>query len=212
MAERLTLHTSDGLALEAERSAPPSGTPTIAAAVLCHPHPQFGGSMSAVVVSPLFTELPSAGIDCLRFNFRGVGESEGRYDEGRAEQLDAIAALEVQRAEVSQDVPLICAGFSFGADVALHVDTPAIDAWIAIAPPLHFGLADPAATITGPRGPTLVVLAQHDEFRAAPDAAALVGSWPQARVEVIGGASHFFVGRTDRLVEVVTQWCVALRA
>lgn len=198
--EPIALHTRDGLTLEAERARPPAGTPTIAAAVLCHPHPQFGGSMRAVVVSPLFEALPRLGVDCLRFNFRGVERSEGSYGNGVDEQLDARAALIAQHDEVD-GVPLVSVGFSFGADVALQVTDDVVDAFVAIAPPLHFGGAGDAIA-HDPR-PKLVVLAERDDFRAASEVAATAGAWPDTRVEIVGGASHFFVGRTDRVTTLV---------
>ncbi len=203
MTELVELHTSDGLRLEAERAEPPAGRPTRAAAVLCHPHPQFGGSMRAVVVSPLFAALPDFGVDCLRFNFRGVEGSQGTYGEGKGEHLDAVAAVSAQRAAVPS-VPLICCGFSFGADVALSVVDPAVDAWIAIAPPLHFAVD--TAVLAADARPKLVVLAQHDDFRDAAEAGAIAHAWPSTRVEIVGGASHFFVGRTDRVVELVGEF------
>jgi uncharacterized protein len=201
VAEALTLQTSDGLALEAERAAPPPGVARRAAAVLCHPHPQFGGSMRAVVVSPLFEQLPHHGIECLRFNFRGVEGSEGSFGQGIGERLDAAAAIAAQHAH-APDLALVCIGFSFGADVALSMTDGAIAAWVAIAPPLHFAADGGAAVGRDPR-PKLVVLAQHDTFRAADEVAALAASWVDARVEIVGGASHFFVGRADRVVELV---------
>src|SRR5687767_6561224 len=78
--EPTTITTDDGLTLEAEL-APADRTPR-AGMVLCHPHPQYGGSMRSLVISALFDALPAAGVTCLRFNFRGVENSEGFYDEG----------------------------------------------------------------------------------------------------------------------------------
>src|SRR5262245_44673228 len=89
------VRTSDGLALEAEWSdtVAPSAT-----AVLCHPHPKYGGTMQSIVISALFGALPTYDIACLRFNFRGVERSEGAHDEGRAETLDVAAALDAAAA------------------------------------------------------------------------------------------------------------------
>ena len=89
-----TLHTSDGLNLEAEWAKPETSHATV---VLCHPHPQYGGTMRSIVISALFEALPAHGIACLRFNFRGVENSEGVYAEGRDEPNDVLAALAAAR-------------------------------------------------------------------------------------------------------------------
>lgn len=201
----VTVRTPDGLALEAERATPPEAVATRVAVVLCHPHPQFGGSMRAVVVSPLFAELPASGADCLHCNFRGVDGSEGSYDHGVGERVDAQAALAVHRGNVG-GVPLVCLGFSFGADVARQVLDP-LDAWVLIAPPLR---TEPEPVFSQDPRPKLVVLAEHDDFRDASEAAAIASTWKQTRVEVVGGASHFFVGRQDRVTELVRDFLAEL--
>ena len=82
-------------------------------AVVAHPHPLFGGTMDNKVVQTLARACAAAGWDCLRFNFRGVGASEGVYDEGRGETEDVLALV----AQLAADRPLVLAGFSFGAFV-----------------------------------------------------------------------------------------------
>ncbi len=208
MIETIALHTSDGVTLEAERARPPAGVDTCAAAVLCHPHPQFGGSMRAVVVSPLFEALARHGVECLRFNFRGVDGSEGSFGNGIGERLDGAAAIAAEAAAAG-GLPLLCIGFSFGADVALSLTDAAIRAWVAIAPPLRFAAGDGEPVGHDPR-PKLLVLAQHDTFRPPDDVVAQTSGWTNTRVEVVGGASHFFVGRTDRVVELVAGFAGAV--
>ena len=82
-------------------------------AVVAHPHPLFGGTMDNKVVQTLARACVTAGWECLRFNFRGVGSSEGVYDEGRGETQDLVALVE----QLAPDAPLVLAGFSFGAFV-----------------------------------------------------------------------------------------------
>jgi alpha/beta superfamily hydrolase len=205
--EPLTLTTDDGERLVAEWSRPTE--PARGTVVLCHPHPQFGGSMHSVVISPLFEALPRLGYACLRFNFRGVGGSTGSYGDGFAERADAAAALAAASAAAPR--PLVCVGFSFGADVALSVLHPAVAGWCVIAPPLRFADLGPSGAALDPR-PKLAVLAQRDEFRAADEAAAIIAGWTNARVEVVGGASHFFVGRTDRVITAVGAFADELAA
>lgn len=198
MAEARSILTSDGVALEAELEAP-TDAPIRAAMVLCHPHPQYGGTMRSIVVSALFDALPRAGVACLRFNFRGVEGSAGAHDEGRAEQLDVRAAVDAM-ALALPDQPLILTGWSFGADMALSTLDDRIDGWYAIAPPLRFA-ADFSAVANDAR-PKLLALAEHDEFREPASVRDEVATWTATHTEVVPGASHFFVGRTDRLVDL----------
>ena len=199
----MTITTDDGLSLEAEL-APAAGTPR-AGMVLCHPHPQFGGSMRSIVIGALFDALPAAGVTCLRFNFRGVENSEGSYDEGNLERLDAEAAVSaLDRALAAPDLPLALTGWSFGADMALSVRHPRVGAWMAIAPPLHF-VHDRDGLGADPR-PKLLALAQHDEIRDPAEIAAIAEGWANTEIQVVGGASHFFMGRTDRLVELAREF------
>jgi alpha/beta superfamily hydrolase len=197
----ITIGAADGVALEAELARPDA--PVRAGVVLCHPHPQYGGSMRSIVIGALFGALPSAGVVCLRFNFRGVEASTGAFDGGRGEREDVRAAIAALHAELPPDVPLLLTGWSFGADVALSVHDAPISAWLAIAPPLRF--AELGDLPTDPR-PKLVALAEHDEYRPPDEVAAAVAPWSATDVVVVPGASHFFVGRTDRLVELAIAY------
>jgi alpha/beta superfamily hydrolase len=202
VAEALVLTTSDGESLEAEL-APALGTPR-AAMVLCHPHPQYGGTMRSIVISALFDALPALDVICLRFNFRGVEASTGTHTGGRAEPADVRAAIATLADAVSPDLPFVLTGWSFGADVALSVTDPALDGWLAIAPPLRFA-PDFSVVASDPR-PKLLALAEHDEFRPPAEVIEAVAPWTATQVEIIPGASHFFVGRTDRLVAAATTF------
>ena len=192
--------TSDGLTLEAEL-AEAEGAPRMAA-VLCHPHPQAGGTMRSIVIGALFDALPRSGVTCLRFNFRGVGTSEGAYDAGVGEQLDVQAAIERLDGIVGPGLPMLLAGWSFGGDLALATVVDRVVGWLAIAPPLRM-VPDFSTVAADPR-PKLLALAEHDEFRTPASVEEATHDWVATEREVIGGASHFFVGRTDRLVEVAT--------
>ena len=206
MATSLLLTTSDGQTLEAERCVPPTGTPTRLAAVLCHPHPLFGGSMRAVVVSPLFRDLPALGVDCLRFNFRGVEASSGSFDNAEGEQHDVAAAVSTLRAAVDAEVPLVVIGFSFGADLTLATDHPAINGWCAIAPPLRFvSEADIEARRIDAR-PKSIILAALDDVRDPAAVAKRFDGAVNSSVVTIGGASHFFVGRDRQLLDAVSTF------
>jgi len=191
----LELHTEDGLRLEAELAVD-EHVATTGTVVLCHPHPQYGGTMRSIVISVLFAELPSAGYRCLRFNFRGVERSQGAYGDGVGETLDAVAAVRTT-ADLHPGLPAALAGWSFGGDVALSVTEAALAGWVAIAPPLR--IRPPYAAAQDAR-PKYLVLAEHDEVREPSDVQQEVASWTATSVAVVPGASHFFVGRTDRVL------------
>lgn len=193
--ERVSLTTSDGVDLEAELRA--AGSPW-AAAVLLHPHPLQGGDMRASVPSCLFDAFAAAGVAVLRFNFRGTGRSGGTHDEGRSERLDALAALDVLHPLV-EGLPLILAGWSFGADVSLAVADDRVAAWLAVAPPLRVvGAADMAAVASDSR-PKVLAVPEHDQFCGPRRALDVTKSWASTRVEQVRGADHFLAGRLDRV-------------
>ena len=196
---RLAIATTDGVDLRAEAAEP---TTVSAAAVVCHPHPLHGGSMYANVVEALFRALPEHEVAVLRFNFRGTSGSTGRHDHGRAERLDVAAALDLA-AHRWPGVPLLLAGYSFGADVSLAVEHPAVTARLAVAPILRVVERDELAGLDG--GPPLwVVAAAHDQFhpydelRAALDGAD--GGRGRIRVARVEGADHFFAVGLDQVV------------
>ncbi len=201
----LSLVTADGELIEAELSV--AGAPR-AAVVLCHPHPQYGGTMRSLVISELFAALPEAGITSLRFNFRSVGASSGTHDGGHGERLDAEAALHHLAECVEQ--PILLVGWSFGADVALSTRLEFVRGWVAIAPPLRFG-KDLALTGADPR-PKLLLLAEHDEFRDPDSVRVETADWTACTSEIVGGASHFFVGRTAALAQRVSEWILDVAA
>jgi alpha/beta superfamily hydrolase len=139
----------------------------------------------------------------LRFNFRGVEGSEGAYSEGRDEPLDVLAAID---AVADGGLPIIVVGWSFGADVALTIHDERIAAWVGIAPPLRFRPGSDYAAVADDARPKLLVLAAHDEFRAPGEIESEVSAWRATSIEVIAGASHFFVGRTEAVVDSVRRF------
>jgi alpha/beta superfamily hydrolase len=165
--------------------------------------------MRSILTSELFAALPAAGIACLRFNFRGVEGSEGASSHGEEEPFDALAAVDALAADVGSEPPIALVGWSFGADVALSVVDDRIAGWVAIAAPLRF-CGDFDAVAGDPR-PKLFVLGANDEIRPPGEVAHTVGDWTNTRVEVVPGASHFFIGRTDRVVDAVGEFFADLR-
>ena len=193
----LVIRTDDDVSLEAELVVSDGPAPP-AAIVLCHPHPQYGGTMRSLVISVLYAELSAAGFACLRFNFRGVEGSTGSHGHGETEPRDVVAAVATM-AEAVPRVPIALVGWSFGADISLTVVDERVAGWVAIAPPLRYRTTFGAAN--DPR-PKHLVLAEHDEFRLPADVEREVAGWNAATLAVVPGASHFFVGRYDRVVEI----------
>ena len=202
----MELHTADGNTLEAEWVAPSAPLATV---VLCHPHPQYGGTMRSIVISALFDTLPQFGIACLRFNFRGVEGSSGEHSEGRDEPLDVAAAVDAA-AGARAGGPLTLAGWSFGADMALTITDDRLAGWVAIAPPLRFRPATAYDPVGQDARPKLLELAGNDEFCAPSEIEVETRAWVNTRIETIAGASHFFVGRTARVVELTAEFVRSL--
>lgn len=199
--EPLALRAADGPVLEAELSVPaePWG-----AVVLAHPHPTRGGNMRSLVTSALFADLATAGLAVIRFNFRGVEGSTGSYDHGIGEQRDIVAAIDAL-APVTEGLPLVVSGWSFGADTSLAVTDERLSGWAPVAPPLRFLEADGLAAGRDPR-PKCVVMARHDQFRVPEEAETLLAGWVNVESHVVEGADHFFVGRTERVAAIVLEW------
>lgn len=207
MVEPRTCLTADGCVLEAELSVAAGDAPR-AGVVLCHPHPEYGGTMRSLVTSELFSALPAHGFTCLRFNFRGVERSTGEHGGGVTEPADVVAALETLTAELPDRTPAALVGWSFGADMALSVMDPRVAGWVAIAPPLRFRASyDEVGRDARPKH---IVLAEQDEFRAPGEVQAEIAAWVNTTAEVVAGASHFFVGRTDRVVAATERFLGAL--
>ena len=172
-------------------------------AVLCHPHPQFGGTMDNKVVITLARAFVHLGYRAVRFNFRGVGGSAGAWDEGRGEIDDALAVIQAQRA-LSPGLPLALAGFSFGAYVAAQ----AAARLAASVPVERLVLVGPAtsrfempATVAPD---TLVIHGEADEV--VPLSATLDWARPQVLpVIVLPGVGHFFHGQLTLLKNQVIQ-------
>lgn len=168
--------------------------------VLCHPHPQHGGTMENKVVQTLARAFVQLGYRSVRFNFRGVGESQGRWDHGVGEIDDAMAVIETWREPA---LPLALGGFSFGGYVA----SQACARLAAIAPIERLVLVGPATSsfeVAAVPGDTLVIHGEADEV--VPLQATLDWARPQSLpVVVLPGVGHFFHGQLPRLRSLVAQ-------
>jgi hypothetical protein len=183
----------------------PDGPP-VAAAVVCHAHPLHGGVMHFKAVFRAAKGLQSAGLATLRFNFRGVGRSQGAHDDGVGEQEDARAALdELERR--FPGLPLVLGGFSFGSVVALRLavrDSRARAVFALGFPLVRFG---DASTLAGPTQPRLFVQGEHDVYGPGETLRGLVEPLPPPReLVIVKDADHFFNGELDALQEAVAAW------
>jgi alpha/beta superfamily hydrolase len=176
-------------------------TPRLGTALICHPHPLHGGSMQNKVVTTVERALRELGLRTLRFNFRGVGQSEGTFDDGIGEGGDLVRLAQWVRGVRPRDA-LWLAGFSFGAYVAAARAAEIAPAQlISLAPPVgrwHFdAIADPGC-------PWLAVQPEADEVVDA-DAVYAWAAQPDSPVELVRlpGASHFFHGQLNTLREIV---------
>ena len=200
--EKLQLKGAAGV-IEALRDPAADGTPALGVAVITHPHPLFGGTMDNKVVQTLARAFVSCGWTAVRFNFRGVGASEGVHDEGRGEYEDLLSVVD----QVAHGGPLAIAGFSFGAFVASR----AIEKLAASRDIRHIVLVGTAAA----RFPvaavppawherTLVVHGEQDD--TVPLAAVMDWARPQTLpVTVVPGGGHFFHGQLPLLKNLVVR-------
>jgi len=185
------------------------------AAVVCHPHPQFGGTMDNKVVYRAAKALHAAGLPVLRFNFRGAGLSQGAYDEGRGEQDDVRAALDWLAARYP-GVPLLVAGFSFGAWVALRIGAADARVSALVGLGLPAGMLD-ISYLSSCMKPKLLVSGDRDQYGPREKLEAFVAGMParaknSTELVFIAGADHFFAGHLGELDRTLASWLARHRA
>lgn len=203
MARRIESHLLDGPAgnLEALLEEPEDRDP-LEACVVCHPHPLYGGTMHNKVVYRLARGLRRSGTVVLRFNFRGVGRSEGEHAQGAGEIEDARAALSWLRARYPE-LPFALAGFSFGSRTILKLGCSVGGAARLIA--LGFPTRKPdLADLESCRAPKFFIQSTRDEHGPRHELEALYPRIADPRQIVwIEGGDHFFAGALDALEEAV---------
>jgi alpha/beta superfamily hydrolase len=175
------------------------------AALLCHPHPLFGGTMHNKVVYQAAKSLDSLGLPVLRFNFRGTGTSEGQHDKGRGEQEDVRTALDFLSAEYPQ-APILLAGFSFGCWVGLRLGCgdERVAELIGLGTPVN---STDFSFLRECKKPKLFVHGENDPFGDAKKVQALVESLPgEKHFVMVPAADHFFVGKLDQLDRAIKDW------
>jgi alpha/beta superfamily hydrolase len=182
------------------------------AAVVCHPHPLFGGTMHNKVVYQTAKTIHRLGLPVVRFNFRGVGLSEGTHDKGVGEIDDVLSVIDFLAAEYP-GVPLLVAGFSFGSWVGLRAGCG--DARVAEL----LGLGLPVGDLDSRSfsyldhcdKPKLLVTGEFDRFGPPKKLREMVEQFPppvqeNTRVAIIAGGDHFFAGHLPELDRTITEW------
>jgi hypothetical protein len=174
-------------------------------ALVCHPHPLYGGTMHNKVVFHVAKTLQSLGLPVLRFNFRGAGLSEGEHDKGRGEQNDVRTSLDFL-AEEFPGRPIVLAGFSFGCWVGLRVGC-------ADARVTHLiGLGAPANSsdfsyLRECSKPKLVIQGARDPYGSRENVQKLMAGVPgPKRLVIVEGADHFFTGKLSQVDAALREW------
>jgi uncharacterized protein len=188
----------------------PGKSPTAPIALVLHPHPQHGGTMNNKVVYSTYASFTERDFATLRFNFRGVGKSQGAYDRGEGELADAAAALDWLQSINKNARSVWVAGFSFGAWIGMQLlmRRPEIDRFISIAPPanmLDFNFLAPCPT-SG-----LIVHGENDDLVPEPFVAKLVHKLSHQRgitidYRIVPEATHFFNEHLDIVADHVDQY------
>jgi hypothetical protein len=185
----------------------PSNRPQAPLALLLHPHPQHGGTMNNKIIYKLYQTFTKRGFSTLRFNFRGVGRSQGQFDNGQGELSDAASALDWMQTQNPNTRSCWIAGFSFGAWVAMQLmmRRPEIDGFISIAPPASqhdFSFLAPC--------PASGMIIHGDKDEVVPQSsvdklAQKLQKQKNIKIDyrIVEGSDHFFIHHLDPLNEQV---------
>ena len=188
----------------------PGRTRNAPIAIILHPHPQFGGTMNNPVVYQLYYAFANRGFAALRFNFRGVGRSQGTFDHGQGELSDAAAALDWAQATNPDARACWIAGFSFGAWIGMQLlmRRPEVEGFISIAAPASlydFSFLAPCPSsglfVHGDKDSVVPVSAVHTLVEKLKTQKGII-----IDQQIVKGANHFFYGKTDELIEVVDEY------
>jgi len=182
------------------------------AAVVCHPHPLFGGTMHNKVVYQTAKTIHRFGLPVARFNFRGVGLSEGRHDKGAGEVDDVLTVLAFL-AEEFPGVPQLAAGFSFGSWVGLRAGCgdPRVTELVGLGLPVGDFGARSFSYLESCGKPKLLVSGEFDQFGPPTKLRAMVEQFPphiqeNTEVAIVPGGDHFFTGHLPELDHTIAEW------
>ncbi len=205
--DKLIFKSTDGLSISGEIFHPQG--PPLATVILCHPHPLYGGNMHNNVVEGLWRFLPEDGFLTFRFNFRGVGSSEGQFEDGIGETHDVRGAVQFLGDSGYGSIPCFLVGYSFGAYVIYLLDTlpSPVKGIVMISPPVSM------STFEAKRFkacPTLIISGDRDLFCELGSIRKLVHTLKDdITLTVIPETDHFWIGKEGSLSENVRDWLVA---
>ncbi|MFO8084315.1 MAG: alpha/beta hydrolase [Desulfobacterales bacterium] len=174
------------------------------AVIVTHPHPLYGGDMSNMVVELLIETFKSKGFSTLRFNFRGVGGSQGHYSDGIGEVKDVCAAAKYLKEKKFRH--LILAGYSFGAwiNASVKCDDLVFESMVMVSPPVAFMDFAPVQAIDNL---SVVVTGSLDEIAPPEKIEQFLSSWnPSACLEIIDGADHFYWNHFKALDQTIAAY------
>jgi hypothetical protein len=181
-------------------------------AVVCHPHPLFGGTMHNKVVYQAAKTIHRFGLPVIRFNFRGVGKSEGTHDKGIGEKDDVLAVLDFLAKEYP-GVPLLAAGFSFGSWVGLRAGCgdPRVAELIGMGLPVGSLDQRDFSYLESCDKPKLLASGEFDQFGPPHQLRELVEQFPahvlqEMQVKIVRGGDHFFTGHLPELDQAIAEW------
>jgi len=182
------------------------------AAVVCHPHPRFGGTMHNKVVYQTAKTIHRFALPVVRFNFRGVGLSEGTHDKGVGEEQDVVAILDFLAAEYP-GVPLLLAGFSFGSWVGLRAGCgdPRVTELLGLGLPVGDLDSRSFSYLERCDKPKLLVSGEFDRFGPPNKLRTMVERFPprvqeNTKVAIVSGGDHFFAGHLPELDHTIAEW------
>lgn len=204
--ERLTLRGPED-DLEALLELEPEVLPR-AVALVCHPHPLFGGTMHNKVVFRAAKAAVSTGIPALRFNFRGTGESQGTHADGIGEQDDVRAALQYLESRFPL-TPVCLMGFSFGSYVGLPIGAadPHVVVLVALGVPLDSSGVD---FLRGVDKPKLIVQGTLDQFSSPKEVETFFASLSEPKqLHFVEGADHFFTNKLDEFQSIIQDYLLS---
>ncbi len=202
MSEHAVFFKAGSITLEGRYS---HVSPTAPGAVICHPHPAYGGTMDNNVVDAAVQALQQTGHSTLRFNFRGVGRSEGRYGEGLAEVEDVRAAIRFLLEQAPESEPIVLAGYSFGSWVASHSlqGDAIVSHLILIAPPTS--MFDFSSLLEDKEERARhVIVGERDQFCDRDELQRIYKQLPEPKsLQVVPRTDHFFYAHEKYLIEAI---------
>lgn len=182
----------------------PAPMPAVGA-VICHPHPLYGGEMQNNIVSALMTAFQQAGVATLRFNFRGVGRSSGSHGQGEAELEDVKAAVTYLLSRQNFQT-VVVAGYSFGSMVGLQAGATDLRVHKLIGVAFPLGFRDPSFLLNVTK-PKLLISGDHDNYSPIPALQNLLTQLPDPKTLVIvKGADHFFWGQEGEVAQAAVDF------